>query len=88
MEITSNKSVELSRTITAYKSFEENNMTYFEFEDPSISDPATNLKKELKSHVDKLVLEEKDLTAMVHKCGVRARMVSQVNKSCFCKLWY
>lgn len=76
MNITSAKSVELSRTLIAYRNFEENDMTYFEFDNPSTPDLVAGLKKDLKSHIDKLGQEQKDLEAMVHKCGVRARMVS------------
>lgn len=76
MNITADKSVELSRLIIMYRAFEDNNMAYFE--DIETSEEGGRLLKELKSQVDKLVLEQKDLEAMAQKCSVRARMVSEI----------
>ena len=73
MSVISSMSVELSQAITMCKAFETNDLAYFE--DLAMLDEVAGLRRELESHVDKLVLEQKDLELMIQKCTVRMRMV-------------
>lgn len=78
MKLLSDKSVEMSRTSLAYRSFEDNYITCFEFGESPSSELVASLKRELRCHIDKLALEQKNLEAMVQECAVRARVVSLI----------